>query len=79
MKKTLSRQRRWQIKQRKSGRCAQCGGALNLYRGLCDRHAAYARELQHKRLGLVGHAKTYETGRKRRTRVRRTAASTPGL
>jgi hypothetical protein len=68
MTKPVSRQRRWQIKQRAKKRCMLCGRKLKRYRVYCDKHAVARAARQHRVLGLRGHSRTYLQGRKSHVR-----------
>ena len=42
---TLSRQRLWQLRRRRDGRCIKCGRRLSAEsRDFCTQHLAYSRE-----------------------------------
>lgn len=54
MQKPVSRQRRWQLKMRKAGRCEICGKPSAHYRtgylaGRCEKHLAAARRYKRER------------------------------
>jgi hypothetical protein len=50
-KKTLSRQRRWQIRMREEGRCPMCGSPSEegYKSGLCKKHRLVNRNRQRER------------------------------
>lgn len=47
----ISRQRRYQLRRMAEGKCTICAREVGLYKGLCNSHAAYRREYQHKVMG----------------------------
>ena len=49
----ISRQRKWQLKKKADGRCAQCGKDRNLYKNLCDDCQKKQNELTRKRVRPV--------------------------
>lgn len=63
----ISKQRKYQLRHQKKGLCIKCNGKAAI-KGLCLRHAVYARERQRKQVGCVkrNHSLTYRMEEKAR-------------
>jgi hypothetical protein len=80
-KSTVSRQRRWQIRQRAKGLCILCGEPA-VTKTFCLRHAISARERERQRLGCKRRfrsityrlAETIKSKRKRQPRNSRSGS-----
>ena len=73
-RQTLSKQRRWQLRQLAEGDCYRCGRKRNLYANVCDACARKERLAKRKRYQLGA----YKKGRRGRPPITKERVPEPG-